>query len=64
MGISVKIHNVKNIDDFSFDIPTEKGLYALTGEVRERVRLFRVQQQLFMYHHFMIILETPEKEHI
>lgn len=32
MGISVKIHNVKNIDDFSFDIPTEKGLYALTGE--------------------------------
>ena len=27
MGISVKIHNVKNIDDFSFDIPTEKGLY-------------------------------------
>lgn len=32
MGISVKIHNVKNIDDFEFEIPTEKGLYALTGE--------------------------------
>lgn len=32
MGINVKIHNVKNIDDFEFDIPTEKGLYALTGE--------------------------------
>ncbi len=32
MGISVKIHNIKNIDDFEFNIPTEKGLYALTGE--------------------------------
>lgn len=32
MGINVKIHNVKNIDDFEFEIPTEKGLYALTGE--------------------------------
>lgn len=32
MGISVKIHNVKNIDDFEFEIPTKKGLYALTGE--------------------------------
>ena len=32
MGIKVKIHNVKNIDDFEFEIPTEKGLYALTGE--------------------------------
>lgn len=28
----MKIHNVKNIDDFEFEIPTEKGLYALTGE--------------------------------
>lgn len=32
MGIKVTIHNIKNIDDFEFDIPTEKGLYALTGE--------------------------------
>ena len=32
MGIMMKIHNVKNIDDFTFDIPVEKGLYALTGE--------------------------------
>lgn len=32
MGIRVKIHNIKNIDDFDFDVPTEKGLYALTGE--------------------------------
>ena len=32
MGIKVKIHNIKNIDDFDFTIPTEKGLYALTGE--------------------------------
>ena len=24
MGINVKIHNVKDIDDFEFDIPTEK----------------------------------------
>lgn len=32
MGINVKIHNVKNIDDFEFEIPTKKGLYALTGE--------------------------------
>lgn len=32
MGIKVKIHNVKNVDDFEFVIPTEKGLYALTGE--------------------------------
>lgn len=32
MGINVKIHNIKNIDDFEFNIPTDKGLYALTGE--------------------------------
>lgn len=32
MGINVRIHNIKNIDDFNFTIPTEKGLYALTGE--------------------------------
>ena len=32
MGIKVKIRNVKNIDNFEFMIPTEKGLYALTGE--------------------------------
>lgn len=32
MGIIVKIHNVKNIDDFEFEVPAEKGLYALTGE--------------------------------
>ena len=32
MSIKVIIHNVKNIDDFKFEIPTEKGLYALTGE--------------------------------
>ena len=32
MGIIVKIHNVKNIDDFKFEVPVEKGLYALTGE--------------------------------
>ncbi len=32
MGISVKIHNIKGIDDFAFQIPSENGLYALTGE--------------------------------
>lgn len=32
MGITMKIHNVKNIEDFEFEIPVEKGLYALTGE--------------------------------
>lgn len=32
MGIKMTIHNIKNIDDFQFEIPTEKGLYALTGE--------------------------------
>ena len=32
MGIKMKIHNIKNISDFQFEIPTEKGLYALTGE--------------------------------
>lgn len=32
MGITMKIHNVKNIEDFELDIPVEKGLYALTGE--------------------------------
>lgn len=32
MGIRMIIHNIKNIDDFKFEIPTEKGLYALTGE--------------------------------
>ena len=26
------IHNIKSIKDFTFDIPTTKGLYALTGE--------------------------------
>lgn len=28
----MKIHNVKNIEDFELEIPVEKGLYALTGE--------------------------------
>ena len=32
MGIKVEIHNVKNVDNFQFEIPTQKGLYALTGE--------------------------------
>lgn len=32
MGINMKIHNIKSIDDFEFDIPTQKGLYAITGE--------------------------------
>ncbi len=32
MGIKMTIHNVKSITDFTFDIPTTKGLYALTGE--------------------------------
>jgi len=32
MGINLCIHKVKNIDEFKFVIPTEKGLYALTGE--------------------------------
>ena len=30
--IKMKIHNIKNIDDFEFDIPAKKGLYALAGE--------------------------------
>lgn len=32
MGIRMKIHNIKNIDEFEFEIPIEMGLYALTGE--------------------------------
>ena len=32
MGIIMKIHNIKSIKDFEFEIPTEKGLYAITGE--------------------------------
>lgn len=28
----MRIHNIKSIKDFTFEIPTEKGLYALTGE--------------------------------
>lgn len=32
MGIKMTIHNVKSIKDFEFEIPTVKGLYALTGE--------------------------------
>lgn len=32
MGIKMKIHNIKSISDFAFEIPTSKGLYALTGE--------------------------------
>ena len=27
----MKIHNIKSISDFEFEIPTKKGLYALTG---------------------------------
>ncbi len=30
--IHMKIHAINNIDDFEFDIPNKKGLYALTGE--------------------------------
>ena len=32
MSISVQIQNIKGINDFTFQIPSEKGLYALTGE--------------------------------
>lgn len=32
MGIKMIIHNIKSISDFTFEIPTSKGLYALTGE--------------------------------
>ena len=32
MGIIMNIHNIKSILDFAFEIPTTKGLYALTGE--------------------------------
>lgn len=32
MGIKMKIHNIKSITDFTFEIPTTKGLFALTGE--------------------------------
>lgn len=32
MSIKMTIRNVKSIDDFVFEIPTQKGLYALTGE--------------------------------
>lgn len=32
MVFKMTIHNIKSIADFSFDIPTQKGLYALTGE--------------------------------
>lgn len=32
MSIKVQIHNIKNIDEFAFEIPTKKGIYALTGE--------------------------------
>ena len=32
MGIKMKIHNIKSISEFTFEIPTSKGLYALTGE--------------------------------
>lgn len=28
----MKIHNIKSIKDFEFEIPTERGLYAITGE--------------------------------
>ena len=31
-NFTMKIRNVKNIKKLDFDIPTEKGLYALTGE--------------------------------
>ena len=32
MGINMKIHNIKSISDFTFNIPDSKGLYAITGE--------------------------------
>ena len=31
-NFTMKIRNVKNIKELDFDLPTEKGLYALTGE--------------------------------
>ena len=32
MSFKMTIHNIKSIIDFTFEIPTQKGLYALTGE--------------------------------
>ena len=32
MAIKMKIKNIKSIQYFEFDLPTERGLYAITGE--------------------------------
>ena len=32
VSMKMKIHNIKSIKEFEFTVPTEKGLYALTGE--------------------------------
>ena len=32
MGLSVKIHDIKNIRELEFELPLDKGLYAITGE--------------------------------
>ena len=32
MAIKMTIHNIKSVNDFVFEIPTQKGLYAITGE--------------------------------
>ena len=32
MGLTMKIHNIKAINDFQIELPDTKGLYAITGE--------------------------------
>ena len=32
MKLTMRIKNIKNINELSFDFPLEKGLYAITGE--------------------------------
>lgn len=32
MKLTMRIKNIKNINELNFDFPLEKGLYAITGE--------------------------------
>ena len=32
MGLKIKIHKLKSIEDLTIDLPVNKGLYAITGQ--------------------------------
>ena len=65
MGIKMTIHNIKNIDDFQFEIPTEKGLYALTGEnASGKSTVISCAASAFYVPSFYDYFGIPKKGHI